>query len=204
VTPRAPLAVRRATPVIPRSRPRDVVNEPSLNLEMPETPQAPSAAGHRHRVEASPAVSTPPGVALPAAPGRRLIAASLDAVVLASIDLSVLYFTMRICGLTLAELSLLPRIPFAAFLLLLDGGYAVAFTATGGQTMGKMAAGIKVVPAVIAGVTTDRVPVGQAVLRALAYVVSLLPAGLGFLPALFGGDRRALHDWLAATRVVKA
>jgi uncharacterized RDD family membrane protein YckC len=45
---------------------------------------------------------------------------------------------------------------------------------------------------------------GQSVVRAAGYLVSALPVGLGFLPAFFGQDRRALHDRLADTRVVKA
>jgi uncharacterized RDD family membrane protein YckC len=48
------------------------------------------------------------------------------------------------------------------------------------------------------------VPLGHAVLRATAYLASALPAGLGFLPALLTADKRALHDRLADTRVVKA
>jgi uncharacterized RDD family membrane protein YckC len=50
----------------------------------------------------------------------------------------------------------------------------------------------------------ERVSFGQATVRAVGYVVSALPLGLGFLPALAGRDRRALHDRLADTRVVKA
>ena len=49
----------------------------------------------------------------------------------------------RLCGLEFAELAVLPVVPFAAFLLLLNGGYVAAFTAAGGQTIGKMAAGIR-------------------------------------------------------------
>jgi uncharacterized RDD family membrane protein YckC len=45
---------------------------------------------------------------------------------------------------------------------------------------------------------------GQSIVRAAGYIVSALPLGLGFLPALFGPERRALHDRLADTRVVKA
>ena len=41
------------------------------------------------------------------------------------------------------------------FLSLLNGGYLVVFTVAGGQTLGKMAAGIRVV-----GVEHVRVPVG--------------------------------------------
>jgi uncharacterized RDD family membrane protein YckC len=51
---------------------------------------------------------------------------------------------------------------------------------------------------------SDRVPLGQAVLRAAGYLVSALPAGLGFLPALVGPEHRAVHDRLAHTRVVRA
>ena len=73
-------------------------------------------------------------------------------------------------------------------------------TAAGGQTLGKMAAGIKVVPMD----STDRVSLGHSTMRAAGYLVSLLPAGLGLVPALVRADRRALHDRLADTRVVKA
>jgi uncharacterized RDD family membrane protein YckC len=60
------------------------------------------------------------------------------------------------------------------------------------------------VPVESGGPWEGRVPLGHAVLRAVGYLVSVLPAGLGLLPALFGADRRAVHDRLADTRVVKA
>lgn len=43
----------------------------------------------------------------------------------------------------------------------------------------------------------------QAMIRLLGYVVSALPLGLGFVWAAFDRDRRALHDKLASTRVVR-
>ena len=53
---------------------------------------------------------------------------------------------MQICAISpLDDLSVLPKGPLLAFLLVQNGGYLVAFTA-GGQTLGKMAAGIRVVP----------------------------------------------------------
>jgi uncharacterized RDD family membrane protein YckC len=67
-----------------------------------------------------------------------------------------------------------------------------------------MAVGTRVVPADPAAPASERVSFGQAVVRAAAYLVSLLPAGLGFVPALVGRERRALHDRLADTRVVRA
>ena len=42
----------------------------------------------------------------------------------------------------------------------------------------------------------------RAALRGAAMVVSLLPAGLGWLAGLVG-DHRGLHDRLAGTRVVR-
>jgi uncharacterized RDD family membrane protein YckC len=96
-------------------------------------------------------------------------------------------------------------VPLGAFLLLLNGGYFVMFTAATGQTIGKMAAGIRVVGTSADDVINDRVSFGRAVLRTAGYFASLLPAGLGFVPAFFGPrDHRALHDRLADTRVVRA
>jgi len=126
------------------------------------------------------------------------------AFVIVVLFVAVLYFTLKICGFASRELLLLPIVPLVAFLALLNGGYFVAFIAAGGQTIGKMAAGIKVVPAADAGAWTDRVPLGTAFLRAAACLISLAPAGAGLLPALLTADRRAVHDRLAHTRVVKA
>jgi uncharacterized RDD family membrane protein YckC len=95
-------------------------------------------------------------------------------------------------------------VPMVAFFVLLNGGYLAAFVAASGQTIGKMAAGTRVVSADADAGEGDRVSLEQAALRAAASVVSALPLGLGFLPALFSRERRALHDRLADTRVVKA
>jgi uncharacterized RDD family membrane protein YckC len=88
--------------------------------------------------------------------------------------------------------------------VMLAAGYFVSFTAAGGQTIGKMATGIRVIPATDADPSLPRVSFGAAVVRAAAYLVSVLPAGLGLLPILFTSERRALHDRLADTRVVRA
>ncbi len=187
--PRAPLSVRRATPEVPKSRSRAVrerSEEPTLSFEwLPgedSGPAAPSATA------AAPASE-------PAGSRSRISAALLDGGILVAVDVVVIYLTLQLTMVNLGSLSLTPLV---IFLSLLNGGYLVVFTAAGGQTLGKMAAGIRVV-----GVEHVRVPVGSAVLRTAAYVLSALPAGLGFLPGFFGGERRALHDHLAGTRVVK-
>jgi uncharacterized RDD family membrane protein YckC len=135
--------------------------------------------------------------------GARLLAATIDTLVLGSIDVAVLYFTLRLCGLQLGDVRMLPYAPMAAFLLLLNGGYAIVFTAAGGQTIGKMAARIRVVSSQ-AEDGRSRVSFRQATVRSAAYMISLLPAGLGFIVALFKADGRALHDRLAGTRVTEA
>jgi uncharacterized RDD family membrane protein YckC len=78
-------------------------------------------------------------------------------------------------------------------------GYLVAFTA-GGQTLGKMAAGIRVV----AEEADSPLDLGRAVLRTLLWFVLAIPAGLGFASALFNREHRGLHDRFAGTRVVRA
>ncbi len=188
--PRAPLSVRRATPEVPKSRSRAVrerYQEPTLSLEwLPSVDSGPAAR--------STAAAVAPA-SEPAGSRSRISAALLDGGLLVAIDVTVIYFTLQ---LTMVELGSLSLPPLVMFLSLLNGGYLVVFTAAGGQSLGKMAAGIRVV-----GVEQVRVPVGSAVLRTAAYVLSALPAGLGFLPGLFGRERRALHDRLAGTRVVK-
>ena len=96
-----------------------------------------------------------------------------------------------------AAISTLPWAPLGAFLFLLTAGYLIVFTVVGGQTIGKMAAGLRV------AVNEGPVDVSHAVVRFLATGVTLLTLGLGYLPALFGSNRRALHDRIAGTDVVR-
>ena len=184
--PRAPLGVRRATPEVPRARPRET-KTPTHEDMLFETPRvsdrAPSGGASGEPL---------------AAASRRILAALVDAALLCALDALVLYFTLRLLGLAIAQILELPLLPLVAFVLLLNGGYFIAFTAVGGQSIGKMAFGIKVISQ-----EESTVPIGRATLRTLAYVVSALPLGAGFLPGIIGADRLALHDRLAHTRVVR-
>jgi uncharacterized RDD family membrane protein YckC len=209
--PRQPLAVRRATPDAPRVRVEPPLRAPTLDLaiDLDEGP-APSLAplNPSNRAGRSPwsardgrtaevAVAEP--VAADAGVASRLLAVFLDLVILAAIDVAVVYFTMQICGIGVEDIALLPKGPLLAFLFVQNGGYLVAFTA-GGQTLGKMAAGIRVVPEV----SDAPLDLGRAFLRTLMWGVLAVPAGLGFLTALFSRDHRGLHDRFAGTRVVRA
>lgn len=200
--PRAPLSVRKPAPVTQRPPRRGTaVEEPRLDLDLPED-ESPAPIDEIVR----PRVSRPEPPAATsdqtASAGARLLAALIDLVLLGAIDLGVLHLTLKILRLDYADASALSMAPFVAFLLILNGSYVTGFTAAGGQSIGKMIAGIRVVPSDPA-TWSDRVPLGQAVLRAVAYLVSALPAGLGFLPAFVGPEKRALHDRLAHTRVVR-
>jgi len=114
-----------------------------------------------------------------------------------SIDAVVIYFTFQIAGLPFSSWLSIPLLPLALFLLMVKGSYFCVFTALGGQTVGKMATGIRVV-----GENNRSVEPARALQRTLAALASVATVGIGFAPVLFAGDRRALHDRVAGTRVV--
>jgi uncharacterized RDD family membrane protein YckC len=191
-----PLAVRRATPDIARPRaraPRTTRrDEPPLSfpLDAPITTRTPSGE----------VVTTSDAEPFRAAsPVARVIAAIIDVLLLAGICAGVLYLTLRLADLTFDDLRVLPAVPMIAFLILLVVGYLIAFTAAGGQTIGKMTTGIRVI-------SDDGRPVdiSRAVLRVAGNAVNIATLGLAWLPALFAQDGRSLADRLAGTRVVRA
>ena len=196
--PRPPLAVRK-TPDMPRLRavPRALPREIEPELEFAEEP-APQA-DLPIRGETAPAPASAPSftATAPATVGARLAAAATDHAILFGIDLVVVYFTLRMAGLPLDAWTQLPLAPLATFLLLVKFAYFFAFTAVGGQTIGKMAGRLRVV-------TEQSTPVDArcAIQRTLGGVVSAATLGLGLLAAFADADRRALHDRFAHTRVV--
>jgi uncharacterized RDD family membrane protein YckC len=201
--PRAPLAVRR-TPDTPRLRavPRPVTRPapvPAAVLEFPEEDRSapissPQPTATDRVADRAP---SPPAAAPPIRAASRVIALFVDYLILLGIDAAVVYFTVRMAGLAPEEWLLLPMVPMVAFLVLLKVAYFYAFTAVGGQTIGKMAVGTCVV-------TDDGKPLdaGHAMRRTCAGALSFVLFGVGFVPALFG-DRRALHDRLSRTRVIR-
>lgn len=204
-SPRAPVAVRKSSPVV-RAAPvkSSRAYEPELELE-PAEPVRQSAPPAQFRARERDAdAPTASGTAGPAAASAvaRLGAAVIDLLLVLSIDAAVLFFTLKICGITFDQWRMIPLAPFLAFVAMLNGGYMAGATAASGQTLGKLATGIKVVTA-DGDAATDRVPLGPAIVRSVGYLVSAFPLGLGFVPAFVGEERRALHDRLAHTRVVQ-
>jgi uncharacterized RDD family membrane protein YckC len=88
-------------------------------------------------------------------------------------------------------------LPLPISLIFIAGlAYRTIFISRIGQTPGKMAAGIKVI-----GITGEPIGMGRALARAVSEYLSGLALSLGYLPAAFSG-KRALHDYITATRVV--
>lgn len=215
--PRPPLAVRRTSPVSARARSRPA---PADDLEFDIQPPTGSSSSDELLIDDSspvapskapvaPAsrVATPterPACMVRAPRGARLLAGAIDLLLVGGIDAAVVYFTLRLCGLSVEEIGILPKVPLVGFLLLLNGGYFVLFTAAGGQTIGKMTAGVRVVMDPEGEHPVARVTFQAALLRGIGYFLALLPAGIGLLPALLSSDGRGLHDHVAGTRVVKA
>ncbi len=133
---------------------------------------------------------------------RRLGAAAADATLIGGLSVGTVGMTLRWCDLAWAQIGVLPPLPTAAFLLLIVFGYLLMFTAAGGQTLGKMLFGIRVVGASALGDAWEPLSVRQVVYREVLALPSVLALGVGFAPALLGGGR-ALHDRLAHTRVVR-
>ena len=210
--PRAPLAVRRAaeqpvktsdadgTPA-GNSTDRDLLDD----LDLHEPAAAQSGPRISRRPDARAASQRESHSASAAGPIGRAVAATLDAIFLAGVGAAVLWITLRVIGLTMSDLPALPvlmALPLAVFLLLIDLGYLLLFTAAGGQTLGKMAARIRVVGTSVETGEDERLNVARAAYRSLVSLPSVLLLGAGFFPALVG-ERRAFHDRLAATRVVR-
>lgn len=199
---RPPLAVRRAAPEPARARPNPAhrrlgpldhdlledlkrVEREEAALAREELRPAAAAMDEGERVD----------------PLRRAGAAAVDAAVLGGIAAFVFWATLRLCAVSLSDLGAAALVPLIGFIAVMDVAYLLMFTAAGGQTVGKMLMGIRVVGD---GVEDDEpVTFRRAAWRAALTIISVIGLGLGWLPALFGRGL-TLHDRLAHTRVVRA
>jgi len=128
---------------------------------------------------------------------ERAQAAGVDALLLGLLSTVIVYFTSRVAHVTAGGLR--PAWPYlAGFLAFLGLSYAAYFTGTTGQTLGKMIFGLRVV-------NRAGGPPGYpiALARGALGAVGVMAAGLGLVPVLFDPARRAFHDRVLHTRVVK-
>lgn len=103
-------------------------------------------------------------------------------------------FDSMLLGDTLAAMVFSFVLLWAALFLL----YFTFFTYWGGQTPGKMLMRVRVVTKDFGDLTLLR-----AFGRSLCYFLSSFFLGLGFLMAAIDRDKRALHDFIAGTYVVR-
>ena len=136
----------------------------------------------------------------PAFAGERARAAAVDLLFLASLWAVVVYFAYFAGRAASAGTAQLLRTwPWlAGYLAFLGLAYAAYFTGTTGQTLGKILGGLRVVD------TAGRPPgYLRSFVRAGIGGLGVLLAGLGLAPILMDPARRAFHDKLFGTRVVR-
>jgi uncharacterized RDD family membrane protein YckC len=142
---------------------------------------------------------------------RRLLAALTDIIIistvaglvtmLAALILQIPLPKSKELGPDLVVAGLLDRNPMAVgavgLFLGLGGLYQIYLGGMVGQTIGKRWFGLRVIS--VRGNAPSPV---RSIVRYVALILSVLPAGLGFLWALFDRERRAAHDHLAGTYVI--
>jgi uncharacterized RDD family membrane protein YckC len=149
------------------------------------------------RLELPPRLVEDRPVERPAQALERAQAAAVDVLLLGGIGSVVVYFASRFAHVSIEGLR--PSWPYlGSYLAFLALVYAVYFTGTTGQTLGKIVYGLRVVD------TAGRPPgylraAGRAALGAAGVVL----VGLGLVPVLFDPARRAFHDRLLHTRVIR-
>ena len=90
--------------------------------------------------------------------------------------------------------DLAPRISYEMLIII---GYNVFMNGQFGATLGKLAIGARIV-----NVDGSAIGFGKALLRWLAMIVTNITLGIGFLIVAFRSDKRALHDFIAQTKVI--
>ena len=142
---------------------------------------------------------------------RRLAAAAIDASVVLLVSANVTALAAVLLGVPLPRAQeigpdllvagILDRNPIAlgaaGLFFGLGALYQIYFGGITGQTLGKRLLHLRVIGAR----GTAPGPLG-GILRFAALLLSVLPAGLGWLWCLFDRERRALHDHLAGTYVI--
>jgi uncharacterized RDD family membrane protein YckC len=130
-----------------------------------------------------------------------LLAFAAGITLLVAVLLHVPMPSAREVGPDLLVAGILDRNPMAVgavgLFLGMAGLYQLYFGGISGQTLGMKLMGIRLISYRGAAPGPAR-----GLLRLLALAVSLLPAGLGWLWALFDREHRALHDHLAGTYVI--
>ena len=130
----------------------------------------------------------------------RFLAQVLDGTILmvpmflVAVFFGLLEFIFHVGGGLGAQLAGLAIIVCCGLISLL---YFTFMTSKRGQTLGKMAFNLKVVD------VEDKTPAFKtSLIRWGSYILSTIPLFIGYIVAGFTGEKKALHDFVAGTRVV--
>jgi uncharacterized RDD family membrane protein YckC len=192
--PAAELPMRRLDLPLPAPREQDPADWDQHGAQAHAAVEEPD---EEEWVEDESPLGTPEAVERPARFAERLQAGAVDAAILACLFGVVVYFASRAAHTSVSGLSVAwPWL--AGYLAFLGLVYAAWFTGMRGQTPGKMLFGLLVLTQ-----GGERPGWVWAVARAITGAAGIALVGLGMLPLFFDPARRALHDRLMRTRVVK-
>jgi uncharacterized RDD family membrane protein YckC len=194
--------------------------EPSL-LRDPEAPErqprprsdARSDAGRSHASELRPSTRTAPTVHVVGF-WKRLIAAVVDLAIIIPVSLLITLIASKVGGvylpsstLRLRDLDLWIDLVLATdpalvmgFVLFLAIGmtYLLVFHIVLGRTLGMRLLKMKIID-----VYGDRPTPARCAVRCAGYLAGVATLFLGFLWMGFDSEKRALHDWIAGTYVIR-
>jgi len=121
----------------------------------------------------------------------RVGAQLLDGILLLAIGYLIDLLGMAIQGLTGTVVA-------NVLSIVIDAAYVTYFVGRYGATPGKMACGLKIIRA-----DGGTLSYGRAFARFCAQFLSGLVLGIGFIMVAFDKEKRALHDHICDTRVVR-
>lgn len=132
---------------------------------------------------------------VPAGFGERFLAYLIDSVPFVIGCYATLPHTLRITG---EQYSYSIDLKWRLCWILVYVIYETVFTSGGRATAGKLFLGLRV-----RSKNGGNLGFGAAFLRTIGYFISAAPLNLGYITALFTPDNRALHDYIAGSRVVR-
>ncbi len=133
-----------------------------------------------------------------ASPGERLLSGFIDFGFLSLLLLSLTYLTTNLVAQPLRGLPGPALAALGCVGALIGVGYLLFFWSLSGQTLGKLLTSSRVVDPL-----GRPLGFGRAIVRALGLGLSILPLGAGFIGLWSDIERRAWHDRLADTKVVR-
>ena len=117
---------------------------------------------------------------------RRFAAKFIDGIILGIVNFILAIIFKHAVGL------------YYALSIIIDWGYYTYFEVSSGQTLGKMALGIRVIDFQRGG----SIGYGRAFIRQIAQILSTIPLFLGYFWMLWDKEKQCWHDKIAGSVVV--